>query len=106
MSCNTEMPPSGSAFPYHKTLGKGPRPRCIPSVEQIGEHGPVNRSRDARLQHPAHDLADSRIMLGLGEQGSAGDDLAAGIAFALLDPLRIGDELEPRGKLIFGGMID
>jgi hypothetical protein len=45
-------------------------------------------------------------MLGLGEQGSAGDDLAAGIAFALLDPLRIGDELEPRGKLIFGGMID
>ena len=88
----------------HNTLGKGglrPPVASLPrsSVEQIGDHRPINRAGDAGLKHGPHDLPESWIVHRLGEQSGTGDDLAAGeaLAVAMLLPGLI--ELSARGKL-------
>ena len=69
------------------------------AVEQIGDHHAVIGPGDAGAEHGAHDLTDGGIVCRLGEQGGAGDDLAAGVALAVAESLPGLVELTAGGEL-------
>jgi hypothetical protein len=85
-------------------LGKGglrPPVASLPksAVEQIGDHSPINRARDASLKYGAHELTECRIVHRFGEQCGTGDNLAAGKALAVAMRLPRLIELSAGSKL-------
>jgi len=92
----------GAGVPHHlarEALRPPVASLPVSAVEQIGDHGPVVRSRDASQKHGADELQECRIMRRLGEQGGAGDDLAAGEALAVTQRPPCRFELVTSGKL-------